>query len=67
MEMWCPDEKRIVNKLTQDMRFKQAVIEYYFKYGVTKAAIRYKTFRQNIYRWCKKYDGTIKSLADGSH
>ena len=56
-----------MNKITQDMRFKQAVIAYSFKYGVTKAAIRYKTTRQNIYRWRKKYDGTIRSLADGSH
>ena len=49
------------------MRFKQVVIEYSFKYGVTKAAIRYKTSRQNIYRWRKKYDGNIRSLAEGSH
>lgn len=49
------------------MRFKQVVIEYSLKNGVTKAAIRYKTSRQNIYRWRKKYDGTVRSLADGSH
>ena len=56
-----------MNIITQDMRFKQAVIEYSFKHGVTTAAIRYKTSRQNIYRWRKKYDGTVRSLADGSH
>lgn len=56
-----------MSKITQDMRFKQVVIEYSFKYGVTKAAIRYKTTRQNIYRWRKKYDGTVRSLADRSH
>ena len=49
------------------MRYKQAVIEYSMKHGVTKAAIRYKTSRQNIYRWRKKYNGDIRSLADGSH
>ena len=49
------------------MRYKQAVIEYSMKHGVTKAAIRYKTSRQNIYRWKKKYDGDIHSLADRSH
>ena len=49
------------------MRFKQVVIEHSFKYSVTKAAIRYKTSRQNIYRWRKKYDGTVRSLADRSH
>ena len=56
-----------MNTITQDMRFKQAVIEYSLKHGVTKAAIRYKTSRQNIYRWRKKYDGTVRSLANGSH
>ena len=49
------------------MRFKQVVIEYSFKHGVTQAAIRYKTSRQNIYRWRQKYDGTVRSLADRSH
>ena len=49
------------------MRYKQTVIEYSYKNGVTKAAIRYKTTRQNIYRWRKKYDGTLQSLADRSH
>ena len=49
------------------MRFKQAVIEYSFKHGVTNAAIRYKTSRQSIYRWRKKHDGTARSLAKGSH
>lgn len=53
--------------ITQDMRFRQAAIEYSFKHGATKAAIHYKTSRQNIYRWRKKYDGTVQSLADRSH
>lgn len=56
-----------MNTITQTMRFRQAVIEYSFKYGVTKAAIRYKTNRQYIYRWRKRYDGTLRSLADRSH
>ena len=56
-----------MNKITQEMRFRQAVIEYSLKYGVTKAAIRYKTNRQYIYRWKKRYDGTLQSLADRSH
>lgn len=56
-----------MNTITQDMLFRQALIEYSFKYGVTKAAIRYKTNRQYIYRWRKRYDGTLQSLADKSH
>ena len=53
--------------ITQDMKFRQALIKYSLKYGVTKAAIRYKTNRQYIYRWQKRYDGTLQSLADKSH
>ena len=53
--------------ITQTMKFRQALIEYSFKNGVTKAAIRYKVNRQYIYRWRKRYDGTLQSLADKSH
>jgi transposase-like protein len=56
-----------MNTITQTMRFRQAIIEYSLKYGVTKAAIRYRTNRQYIYRWRKRYDGTLQSLGDRSH
>ena len=35
--------------------------------GVTKAAVRYHTNRQYIYRWMKRYDGTLHSLENRSH
>ena len=53
--------------ITQTMRFRQALVEYSLKNGVTKAAIRYKVNRQYVYRWRKRYDGTLHSLADKSH
>ena len=56
-----------MNTITQTMKFRQAVIEYSFKHGVTKAAIRYKVNRQYVYRWQKRYDGNLRSLADKSH
>lgn len=56
-----------MNKITQTMRFRQALILYAQKYGVTKAAIRYNTNRQYIYRWMKRYNGTLQSLSDRSH
>lgn len=56
-----------MNTITQTMRFRQAIIEYSFKNGVTKAAIRYKVNRQYVYRWRKRYDGTLQSLSDKSH
>ncbi|OQB14896.1 MAG: hypothetical protein BWY15_00710 [Firmicutes bacterium ADurb.Bin193] len=52
--------------ITQTMLFRQSLIKYSQKYGVTKAAIKYKTNRQYIYRWQKRYDGTLKSLSDRS-
>ena len=48
-----------MNTITQDMKFRQALIKYSYKYGVTKAAIRYKVNRQYVYRWRKRYDGTL--------
>ena len=49
------------------MLFRQSLILYAQKHGVTKAAIRYHVNRQYIYRWKKRYDGTLSSLADRSH
>lgn len=56
-----------MDKITQTARYRQALIQYAEKYGVTKAAIRYRTNRQYIYCWRKRYDGTLASLEDRSH
>ena len=56
-----------MNKITQTVRFRQSLIHYAQKNGVTAAAIRYRTYRQYIYRWMKRYDGTLQSLEDHSH
>ena len=55
-----------MNNITQDVYFKQSVVEYSYKYGVTKAAIRYKQHRKTIYRWRERYDGTKESLKNKS-
>ena len=52
--------------ITQDIRYRLSLIKYAEKYGVTKAAIKYKTNRQYIYRWKRRYDGSIESLRDRS-
>ena len=52
--------------ITQDMRFRLSLIRYAEKHGVTKAARKYKTNRQYIYRWKNRYDGTWDSLRDRS-
>ena len=56
-----------MNKITQTARYRQSLIHYAQKNGVTAAAIRYRTNRQYIYRWMKRYDGTLQSLEDRSH
>ena len=50
--------------ITQDMRFRLSLINYAEKYGVTKATIKYKTNRQYVYRWKRRFDGSIESLRD---
>ncbi len=52
--------------ITQDMRFRLSLIRYAEKYGVTNAAIKYKTNRQYIYRWKRRFDGSMESLRDRS-
>ena len=52
--------------ITQDMRYRLSLIRFADKYGVSKAAIKYKTNRQYIYRWKNRYDGSWDSLRDRS-
>ena len=55
-----------MNSITQDILYKQSVVKYSFKHGVTKAAIKFKKHRKTIYRWREKYDGTAQSLKNKS-
>ena len=54
------------NNITQRLKYKESVVKYSYKYGVTKAAIVYCECRRTIYRWRKKYDGSLNSLKDKS-
>ena len=54
------------NSITQKLKYKQSVIKFSFKYGVTKAAIKFEENRRTIYRWIERYDGTLESLKDKS-
>ena len=56
-----------MNSITSIARFRQRVIRYSEKYGVTKASIRHRVSRNAIYEWKAKYDGHWKSLRDKSH
>ena len=54
------------NNITQKQKYKESVVKFSYKYGVTKAAIKFGECKRTIYRWRKRYDGTIKSLEDKS-
>lgn len=57
-----------MNILTSNARFRQRVIKYSRKNGVTAASIRFRISRNAIYEWRAKYDGkSWKSLIDKSH
>lgn len=51
-------------KITQQMRYRESLIKYADKHGVTKASRVYNVNRQYIYRWMKRYDGTTRSLGN---
>lgn len=55
-----------MNSITQDILYKQSVIKYSYRHGVTNAAIKYKMHRKTIYRWRERYDGTLESLKNRS-
>ena len=55
-----------MHKITQAMHFRLSLIQYAHKYGVIKAAIKYKTNRQYVYRRLRRYDGSVDSLRDRS-
>ena len=41
-----------MTNITQDMLYRLSLIKYAEKYGVTKAAIRYKTNRRDRFEFC---------------
>jgi len=53
--------------LSSRAHFRQRVIRYSLKNGVTKASDRFRVSRKAIYEWRNKYDGNWKSLMDKSH
>lgn len=48
--------------ITEEMREREKMCQVVQKYGVTKAARRYKTNRQFFYRQLAKYDETLARL-----
>lgn len=56
-----------MKSISPKAHFRQLVIKYSVKNGVTAASIRYRVCRKAIYDWKKRYDGRWQSLIDRSH
>ena len=56
-----------MKSISPKAHFRQLVIKYSQKRGVTAASIRYRVCRKAIYDWKKRYDGRWQSLIDRSH
>ncbi len=50
--------------ITEEMKWRQSMIRLAKKEGVSKAARKFKVNRQYVYRWLKRYNGDVRSLAN---
>ena len=48
--------------ITQDMRYRQSLMRYAEKYGVSRASRKYNKNRSYIYFWKARWDGSVESL-----
>jgi len=55
-----------MERITQDMRFRQSLMCYAERYGVARASRRYDKAPSYIYFWRKRWDGSIESLREKS-
>jgi len=55
-----------MNSITQDTKYRQSLIKYAEKFGVSKASRKYNKGRSYIYFWLARYDGTVESLTNRS-
>lgn len=53
--------------ISETAHFRQRVIKYSMKKGVSAASRYFRVSRNAIYEWKHKYDGTWQSLKDKSH
>ena len=49
--------------ITQDMAYRQSLMKYAEKYGVSRASRKYNKSRSYIYFWRARWDGNVSSLA----
>lgn len=56
-----------MNIITQEARKRQAVVKLSLRKGKSFASRIYGVSLASVKRWCKRYDGTWRSLVEGSH
>ena len=49
--------------ITQDMAYRQSLMKYAEKYGVSRASRKYNKSQSYIYFWKQRWDGSVASLA----
>lgn len=49
--------------ITQDMRYRQSLMQYAAKYGVSRASRKYNKSWSYIYFWKTRWNGSVESLA----
>ena len=49
--------------ITQDMAYRQSLMKYAEKNGVSRASRKYNKSRSYIYFWRARWDGNVESLA----
>ena len=52
-----------MNTITQDMKYRQSLVLFALKHGVSRASRKYNKPRSTIYFWISRYTGDIASLA----
>lgn len=56
-----------MNRITQEAKKRQQIVEWSRKKGQSRAARQYGVSLSSVKRWNKRYDGTWQSLAERSH
>ena len=51
-----------MSSLTQEACHRQRMVKYAQKHSITETALRYKISRKTVYKWIKRYNGTVASL-----
>lgn len=56
-----------MNRITQEAKKRQSVVKLAKRKGKSYASVKYGVSLSSVKRWCKRYDGTWKSLEERSH